>query len=102
MKKMFGVIGSMPNNEECEKTPSRHDFKRNGVDMNALMNTEIPPLKFAVESSGTNAFFIKNEMAQDFEILSASKSWKAVDRHNSDEQIKFIKESVKNYKFIEL
>ena len=50
MKKMLGVIGKMPNGEEYEKTPSRRDFKRNGVDMNALMNRDIPPLKFAVQN----------------------------------------------------
>ncbi len=56
----------------------------------------------AVESSGTNAFFVKNEFTHYFKVLSASKSWRAVDRNNSDKQIELIKNSVKNYKFIEL
>ena len=84
-----------------------HQFKNdgcNGASLGAL--TELLESKgfslIAVESSGTNAFFLKNEMTQDFEILSASKSWRAVDRHNTKEQIEFIKKSVKDYKFIEL
>ena len=73
MKKMFGVIGSMPNNEEYEKTPSRRDFKRNGIDMNALMNTEIPPLKFAVESILPEGLNIMAGRPK------AMKSWTALD-----------------------
>ena len=56
----------------------------------------------AVESSGTNAFFVRNEFVHYFQVLSASKSWRAVDRNNSDKQIEFIKNSVKNYKFVDL
>ena len=46
--------------------------------------------------------FIKNEIAHLFEALSVSKSWRGVDRHNSDKQIKVIKDAIKNYKFVEL
>ena len=53
----------------------------------------------AVESSGTNAFFIKNELAKNFEVLSPIKSWKSADRNNSKDQVEFIKNSVKNFKF---
>ena len=56
----------------------------------------------AVESSGTNGFFVKKELAKNFKVLSATKSWKAVDRHNSEKQVNFIKNSVKNYKFMDL
>ena len=56
----------------------------------------------AVESSGTNAFFVKNKFAINFEVLSPSKSWKAVDRHNTHQQIEFIKDSIKRFNFIEL
>ena len=34
----------------------------------------------AVDSSGTNAFFVKKEFASYFEILSPVKSWRSVDR----------------------
>jgi len=56
----------------------------------------------AVESSGTNAFFVKNKFAINFEVLSPSKSWKAVDRHNTDQQIEFIRDSIERFNFIEL
>ncbi len=84
-----------------------HKFKNNGCNGASLgALTDLLEKKgfslIAVESSGTNAFFIKNEIAKEFEILSASKSWRAVDRHNSNDQIKFIKDSVKNYKFVDL
>ncbi len=56
----------------------------------------------AVESSGTNAFFIKNDLVKNFEVLSPIKSWKSADRNNSNDQIEFIKNSVKNFKFYNL
>ncbi len=56
----------------------------------------------AVESSGTNAFFIKNKLAKEFEVLSPIKSWKSADRNNSQDQIEFIKNSVNNFKFFNL
>ncbi len=54
----------------------------------------------AIDSSGTNAFYVKKKYAGKFEILSANKSWKSVDRNNSEVQIKYIKDSVKNFEFI--
>jgi len=48
MKVKLGWIGNLPRDEEYQKTPSRRDFKRNGVDLKELMNVDIPPLKFAV------------------------------------------------------
>ena len=56
----------------------------------------------AVESSGTNAFYVKKKFAEKFEILSSIKSWKSADRNNSEEQIKYIKNSVKNFEFLNL
>ena len=56
----------------------------------------------AVESSGTNAFFVKKKYIDKFDILSSEKSWRTVDRNNGEEQINFIKRSVKNFKFFEL
>ena len=56
----------------------------------------------AVESSGTNAFYVKKKFAEKFEILSSTKSWKSADRNNSEEQIKYIENSVKNFEFLNL
>ena len=44
-----------------------------------------------VDSSGTNAFYVKKSFSDKFDILSSVKSWKSVDRNNSEEQINFIK-----------
>jgi len=49
MKEILGWIGNTPDKEGYQKTPSRRDFKANGVDMKALMTKDIPPLNFAVK-----------------------------------------------------
>ena len=84
-----------------------HQWKNNGcfgASLNAI--SELLDKKgfylIGVESSGTNAFFIKKNLAKNFEILSPEKSWKSVDRNNSQEQIEIIKDSVKNFNFKEL
>lgn len=56
----------------------------------------------AVDSSGTNAFYVKKKYAEKFEILSSSSSWKSVDRNNSKAQIEYIRSSVKNFEFLNL
>ena len=83
-----------------------HQWKNNGcfgASLNAI--SELLDKKgfylIGVESSGTNAFFIKKNLAKNFEILSAEKSWKTSDRNNSKEQIKIIKESVRKFNFYE-
>ena len=53
----------------------------------------------AVESSGTNAFFVKKEFSNNFEILSPIKSWKSVGRHENETQVKMIKNNMKKLKF---
>ena len=84
-----------------------HQFKNNGCH-GASLGAIADLLEnkgfslIAVESTGTNAFFIKNDIAHLFEALSVSQSWRGVDRHNSDKQIKVIKDAIKNYKFVEL
>ena len=84
-----------------------HQFKNNGCH-GASLGAIADLLEnkgfslIAVESTGTNAFFIKNEIAHPFEALTVSKSWRGVDRHNSDKQIKVIRDAIKNYKFVEL
>jgi hypothetical protein len=49
MKVKLGWIGKLPIEQEYEKTPSRRDFKRNGIDLKALMTEDVPPLKYAVQ-----------------------------------------------------
>ena len=84
-----------------------HVWKNNGCfgasleAMTSLLKTKGFCL-IAVDSSGTNAFFTKEKYADKFEILSSINSWKSVDRNNSDEQIKYIKNSVKNFEFLNL
>jgi|TARA_R110002020_G_scaffold297279_1_gene513097 hypothetical protein len=48
MKTKLSWIGKLPIDQEYEKTPSRRDFKRNGIDLKALMTEDVPPLKYAV------------------------------------------------------
>ena len=66
-----------------------------------LMNTKGFDL-VAVESSGTNAFFVNKKLSNNFEILSPIKSWRSVVRFQNENQAKEMRESVKNSKFIEL
>tara|TARA_B100001250_G_scaffold413151_1_gene446353 strand:- start:1713 stop:2594 length:882 start_codon:yes stop_codon:yes gene_type:complete len=49
----------------------------------------------AVESSGTNAFFIKNQLANNFEILSPINSYRSVGRFYSEQKKINIFENVK-------
>jgi len=53
----------------------------------------------AVESSGSNAFFVKKEFSNNFEILSPIKSWRSASRHENETQIKMIKNNMKKLKF---
>ena len=72
------VIKVMPYN-------SKHEFKNNVyfgaslLAMHDLLETKGFNL-VAVDSSGTNAFFVKKKFAKYFEILSPVKSWRSVDR----------------------
>tara|TARA_Y100001970_G_scaffold287799_1_gene413350 strand:+ start:578 stop:1459 length:882 start_codon:yes stop_codon:yes gene_type:complete len=58
----------------------------------------------AVESSGTNIFFVKNELAKNFEVLTPEKSFKSVGRFYDQNKKKEIFHNIKkNYhKLIEL
>ena len=84
-----------------------HIWKNNGcfgASLEAMTNLleEKGFCLIAVESSGTNAFYVKKKFAEKFEILSSTKSWKSADRNNSEEQIKYIENSVKNFEFLNL
>ena len=56
----------------------------------------------AIDSSGTNAFYVKRNFSHQFEILSATNSYKKSSRfHSKDEALK-IQNYVLNCKFIDL
>ena len=56
----------------------------------------------AIDSSGTNAFYVKKKLSENFEILSATKSFKKSSRfHSPDEALK-IENYVHKCKFIDL
>ena len=85
---------------------SDHQFKNNvyfGASLLALHELLVSKgfNLIAVDSSGTNAFFVKKEFASYFEILSPIKSWRSVARFESQKQAKEMKESVKKFKFVE-
>tara|TARA_X000001036_G_scaffold436149_1_gene478732 strand:+ start:1521 stop:2402 length:882 start_codon:yes stop_codon:yes gene_type:complete len=63
--------------------------------LNDLLNSKGFSL-IAVESSGTNAFFIKNHLAKNFEILSPLKSFKSVGRFYNEENKKKIYNNIEN------
>jgi len=49
IKNLFKKIGgSVPQNDDYEKVKTIKDFSSKGIDMHELMNTEIPPLKYAI------------------------------------------------------
>ena len=56
----------------------------------------------AVDSSGTNAFFVKKEFSGYFEILSPIKSWRSISRYYSETEAKKIRQNLKNFEFIEI
>ena len=86
---------------------SDHQFKNNGfwgaslLALHDLLDSKGFSL-IAVESSGTNAFFVKKEFSRYFEILSPTKSWRSVGRFESEEGEKQIRQNLKNFKFIEV
>ena len=73
MKSMLSFVGSVPTDEEYQKTPSRRDFLKNGVDLGALMNKKIPDLKFAVKPILPEGLVICAGRPK------AMKSWTALD-----------------------
>jgi len=93
-----------PNEKKTIPYNENHNFKDNGyfgaslLALNELMNKKDFKL-ISIESSGTNAFFVKNEFSYLFEILDPIKSFKSVGRLYSEEQkIKILKD-VKSFDF---
>jgi len=56
----------------------------------------------AVDSSGTNLFFVKKAFSKYFEILTPENSFRSVGRFYSEKQKLKIYENIKLKKFIEL
>ena len=56
----------------------------------------------AVDSSGSNAFFVKKEFSNFFEVLSPLKSWRSSHRFSTEEQTEKISKEIKNFKFIDV
>ncbi len=81
-----------------------HKFNNNGffgaslLSLTELLNSKGFDL-IAVDSSGTNAFYVKKEFSNKFEILSPIKSWKFANRFLTEEQSEIIKKEMKNFKF---
>ena len=76
-------------------------FKDNGVwGASLLAMTDLLKIKnfslIAVESSGTNAFFVNNKFSDKFEILSPEKSYRSVGRFYNKIKKKEIFQNVKN------
>lgn len=62
--------------------------------LNSLLNNKGFSL-IAVESSGTNAFFINNQLVNNFEILSPIKSFRSVGRFYNNQRKKEILDNIK-------
>ena len=48
IKNLFSLIGSIPTSDGYEKTKSVVDFNSVSLDMKTLMNTELPPMQWAI------------------------------------------------------
>ena len=55
-----------------------------------------------IDSSGTNAFHVKKELSNPFEILSATKSFKKSLRYHSKDEVSKIENDTLKYNFLEL
>ena len=56
----------------------------------------------AIDSSGTNAFFVKSKFSYLFEVLDPIKSFKSVGRLYSEQQKKKIFKNIQNFNFIDV
>jgi len=96
-----------PNEKKTIPYNENHNFKDNGyfgaslLAFNELMNKKGFKL-ISIESSGTNAFFVKNEFSNLFEILDPVKSFKSAGRLYSEEQKIKIFKDIKYFNFIDV
>ena len=93
-------------NKKTIKYNLDHKFLDDGIfgaslsAMNDLLNSKGFYL-VAVESSGTNAFFVNKKYSNKFKILSPDECFKSVGRFYSEEKKKYIFRNVKNSNFFE-
>ena len=96
----YDVKKTIPYNED-------HNFIDNGffgaslIAYAELMNKKDFKL-IAIDSSGTNAFFVKSKFSYLFEVLDPIKSFKSVGRLYSEEQKNKIFKNIQNFNFIDV
>ena len=94
------VKKTIPYNEE-------HNFIDNGffgaslIAYDELMNKKNFKL-IGIDSSGTNAFFVKSKFSYLFKVLDPIKSFKSVGRLYSEQQKKKIFKNIQNFNFIDV
>ena len=93
------VEKTIPYNENLDYTDNGF-FGASLLAFNNLMNSKNFKL-IAVDSSGTNAFFIQNKFSHLFEVLDPIKSFKSVGRLYSKEKRQKIFSDVKKFNFID-
>ena len=82
-----------------------HNFKNNGyygaslLAISNLLNKKGFDL-IAVESSGTNAFFVNKKFSSNFNTLSVAESWKPGGRFDNEKKKREIIYNLKNFKFL--
>ncbi|MDB4279832.1 hypothetical protein N9862_00280 [bacterium] len=95
------------NDKKTIQYNANHNFIDNGyfgaslLALNELMNKKNFKL-VSIESSGTNAFFVKNEFSNLFEVLDPIKSFKSVARLYTEEQKIKIFKDIKTFNFIDV
>ena len=73
VKNLFRLIGSVPDSDNYEKVKSVVSFNDKSLDMKQLMNTDIPPLKYAIKP------IMPEGMGAIAGRPKAMKSWTALD-----------------------
>ena len=85
----------------------KHIWKNNGywgaslLALDELLNDK-GFILIAVDSSGTNAFYVKKKFKNLFKILSPITSWRTVGRFDDQTSVLKIKENISKSNFIEL
>ena len=84
-----------------------HEFKNDGyfgaslLAIDDLLNSKGFCL-VAVESAGTNAFYVRKKFSKYFEILSPINSWRSVGRFETETDVNNIKNKIENSNFVEV
>ena len=96
-----------PNEKKTIPYNENHNFIDNGyfgaslLAFTDLMNKKEFKL-IAIESSGTNAFFVQNKFSNLFEVLDPIKSFKSTGRLYSEEQKVKIYKNLRSFNFIDV